>query len=104
MGDSPNDRKCEVKGGVRGKIGGGAQSSFDDFTMHVGDHQIFRLHLFVRHAAGLDDDQTIVARHAASVAKGRKDQPFAHQVQIGFKHLFAQFLQPLHLSTLRLKI
>jgi len=65
--------------------------AFDNFAMQISDHQMFRPHLFVRDAAGLDDHQGILARNAAGVAKRVQNQSATDQLEIGFKNFFAQF-------------
>ena len=71
---------------MSGEIGGRAESSFDNFTVEIGDDQIFRIHFIVGDAAGFDDHQRIFAGDAAGVAEGIENQPVTNQLEIGFEN------------------
>ena len=53
-----DSRKRTVEGQVRCQIGRRAQISFDGFTVQVDDHEIRRLHIFVRNSARFDRHQS----------------------------------------------
>jgi hypothetical protein len=70
-----------------------AQMAFDDAPFEVRHHNVLGAHVFVRHAAGLDRHQALIARDAAGVAEGVQHQAAAHQFEIGLQHVPAQRLQ-----------
>jgi len=79
-----------VENEVSRKVGRRAQIAFDDFSVEIGDDQIFRLHFLVGDAAGLDDDEGVFAGDAASVAEGVENQSAANQFEIGFENFYTK--------------
>ena len=93
VSNAPNCREGLVEHEMGGEIGRWPERAFDNFSGEVGHHQMLGLHLVVRHAAGLDDDQSLFARDAANVAEGVQHQAATNQFEISVQDLFAQTWQ-----------
>src|SRR5271168_1468027 len=78
MRHAANFGKGVVENQVSGQIGGGPQGSFDHFSVQVHNDEVCSLHVFVRNAARLDDDQTFPAPDPAGVSEGVKSKPAPH--------------------------
>src|ERR1700730_10777641 len=93
VGDATDFRESMIEDKMRGQVGGGPQSAFDDLAIEIGDHQMLWFHLRVRNPAGLDHYQFLVPGDATGIAEGIKYQSLSHQFQIRFQHLFPQSRQ-----------
>src|ERR1700721_756886 len=85
---------------MRRQVGLGSQCAFDNRSIEIGQNQIGRFQLFIRHAARLDRHQSASPVHAAGVAEGVKDQSSANQFEVGLQYSGAEGFQA-HRKSLR---
>src|ERR1039457_2962669 len=91
--DAPDLREGAIKRGMRREIGRRPQIAFDHLTLEIRDYHVGRGHLLIRNAAGLDHDETFLARDAARVPEGVDHQSAANQLEVRFVDLSSQRFQ-----------
>src|ERR1700739_3187297 len=80
-----------IEQGVGVEIAGGAEMSFNDFALEIGDDQVGGGEGSVSDAAGLDDNERLCAGavDAAGIAEGVRGEAAAGDFLIGLKNLLA---------------
>jgi hypothetical protein len=88
-----NGREGAVQLQVRGQVRRRLALALQHAAVRVHHHHVVGRHLFVRQAAGLDDDGATGRVTCADIAPGEGHQPQAGQFQVGVQHLLLHVLQ-----------
>jgi hypothetical protein len=79
-----------VKDEMGRQIGRRTKIAFDGLAIEIDDDEVFGLHGVVGNATGFDDDKAVLARNAAGVAKGKKNEAAANEFEIGLQNVIAK--------------
>jgi hypothetical protein len=74
---------------MSGQVGGRTHGSFHNDSLDIGNNQIGGFERVIRNSRRLDDDKTALRVVTAGVAKGKKDEAAAHELEIGLQNLFS---------------
>ena len=91
--DAAAGRECLVKHQMRRRIARRLPLAFDDIAVQINDDHIIFRHAVIRHAGGLDDNETTLPVDGRDIAPRKGHKVMLRQRQIGLQYLLFQCFQ-----------
>ena len=93
VGDAADRIEFAVQQHVRRRVARRAQFALDHFTVQIDDDHVRRIEFIVRHAAGLDHDQPLLAIDATHVTPGQRHQALGYQFPVGAADFLFEYFE-----------